>query len=151
MIMMTQRCGPEEAFQYLVRVSNTRNQKLRELAASLVARGCRGLDPILPPSADATQPTDDTDQRCQVGGPDGTACHEPAEMKLTDSWGDTAWSCLNHAEDALLAARGVFLATKDTDGLDAYLTRRRRSGHSEPSTHPTSANEHTPADHDQGP
>jgi catechol 2,3-dioxygenase-like lactoylglutathione lyase family enzyme len=62
---------------------------------------------------------------CAVGGLGGEPCDRPAAVKLTDSWGDTAWSCLEHAEEALFAARGVYLASEDAEGLAAYLTRRR--------------------------
>ena len=49
--------------------------------------------------------------------------------QLTDSRGDTAWSCLTHAEQALIDARGVFLATQDPNGLTAHLTRKWRATH----------------------
>lgn len=64
---------------------------------------------------------------CQIGGPGGEPCHEPAEVKLADSWGDTVWGCLPHADETLLNARGAFLATEDGQGLGPYL-RTRRSG-----------------------
>ena len=67
-----------------------------------------------------------------MSGPEGRPCYEPAEVKLTDSWGDTAWSCLRHAEQALLAARGVFLAGKDPEGLTAYMARMSRAIHPDP-------------------
>lgn len=37
-IMADKRCGPDEAFQHLVELSSTSHMKLRELAASIVAR-----------------------------------------------------------------------------------------------------------------
>lgn len=82
---------------------------------------------ILNRAADAVRRRGGTDQRCQVGQPDSSQCPAPAEVKLTDSWGDNAWSCLRHAEEAVLAARGVFLATEDSQGLGQFLAVRRRS------------------------
>ncbi|WP_174534924.1 VOC family protein [Micromonospora chalcea] len=62
---------------------------------------------------------------CQIGGPRGEPCADPAEVKLADSWGDTVWGCLTHADETLVNARGAFLATEDATGLAAYLTARR--------------------------
>ncbi|MEV5632505.1 VOC family protein [Micromonospora tulbaghiae] len=62
---------------------------------------------------------------CQIGGPRGEPCTEPAEVKLADSWGDTAWGCLTHADETLVNARGAFLATEDGTGLAAYLAARQ--------------------------
>ena len=44
MIMMSHGCDADQAFQHLVRLSNARNQKLRDIAASLVA-GTWASDP----------------------------------------------------------------------------------------------------------
>ncbi|MEU3453456.1 VOC family protein [Micromonospora sp. NPDC006766] len=63
--------------------------------------------------------------RCQIGGPRGETCSEPAEVKLADSWGDTVWGCLAHADETLLMARGAFLATEDRLGLGTFLRNRR--------------------------
>ncbi|MFR9777813.1 VOC family protein [Micromonospora sp. MS34] len=63
--------------------------------------------------------------RCQIGGPRGDTCPDPAEVKLADSWGDTVWGCLAHADETLLNARGAFLATEDGSGLAAFLCGRR--------------------------
>lgn len=71
--------------------------------------------------------------RCQIGGPRGEACPEPAEVKLADSWGDTVWGCAVHAEEALLNARGAFLATEDGLGLGPFLQARQPQP--EPSRH----------------
>ncbi|MEV4727338.1 hypothetical protein AB0K29_27230, partial [Micromonospora humida] len=70
--------------------------------------------------------------RCQIGGPRGEPCPEPAEVKLADSWGDTAWGCMTHADETLLTARGAFLATEDGSGLGPFL--RARQG--QPERHP---------------
>ncbi|GGK10267.1 hypothetical protein GCM10010123_45270 [Pilimelia anulata] len=63
---------------------------------------------------------------CGIGGPHGAACDQPAQVKLADTWGDTAWGCLAHAEEALFNARGAFLAANEGDGLGPWLTARRR-------------------------
>lgn len=66
-------------------------------------------------------------QLCQVGTLGGGRCDRPAEVKLADSWGDTTWSCMSHADEVLLNAQGVFIATEDGRGLAQYLRVRRRS------------------------
>ncbi len=62
---------------------------------------------------------------CQIGGPRGQVCPEPAEVKLADSWGDTVWGCMAHADETLLNARGAFLATEDGMGLGPFLQARQ--------------------------
>ncbi|MEH0841089.1 VOC family protein [Micromonospora sp. CPCC 205711] len=69
--------------------------------------------------------------RCQIGGPRGEPCPEPAEVKLADSWGDTVWGCMAHADETLLTARGAFLASEDGTGLGPFL--QARQAHPEPS------------------
>ncbi|WP_329106966.1 GAF domain-containing protein [Micromonospora sp. NBC_01699] len=59
---------------------------------------------------------------CQLGGA-RNPCPRPAELKLADSWGDSAWSCTEHVEEALLNVRSVFLANEDLGGLAAYVNR----------------------------
>jgi GAF domain-containing protein len=61
-------------------------------------------------------------ERCELGGVD-QPCPEPAELKLADPWGDSAWACTDHAEDALLNARGVFLADHSQGVLAAFANR----------------------------
>lgn len=63
---------------------------------------------------------------CQIGMADGEPCGEPAEVKLADSWGITVWSCLNHADEALINAPGSFIAAEDDQGLQPWLSRRHR-------------------------
>ena len=60
--------------------------------------------------------------RCELG-PRSAPCPEPAELKLADGWGESAWGCVRHAEDALVTARGVFLADPDHGALAGYLAR----------------------------
>jgi catechol 2,3-dioxygenase-like lactoylglutathione lyase family enzyme len=64
---------------------------------------------------------------CQVGDGQGGPCERPAEVKLADGWGDSVWACLPHAEDTLIAARSVFIASQDEDdGLARFLAGRGR-------------------------
>lgn len=58
---------------------------------------------------------------CQLGG--NTDCHQRAEVKVADSWGDSAWGCWQHAEDALINVVPVFLAAESSQGLAAYRSR----------------------------
>ncbi|WBB78049.1 GAF domain-containing protein [Micromonospora sp. WMMD882] len=60
-------------------------------------------------------------ERCQLGGSAG--CAAPAEIKIADSWGDSAWGCNAHVEEAILNVRSVFIASEDLGGLAAYLNR----------------------------
>lgn len=79
---------------------------------------------ILHRAAEAIRSRHEIAGRCDVGDYGDVPCPELAQVKLTDSWGDSAWACLRHAEEALYGARGVYLATEDPDGLRAYLSRR---------------------------
>ena len=58
---------------------------------------------------------------CQLGGTGG--CDRPAEAKVADSWGDSAWGCWPHAEEALINVVPVFLAIENPAGLAAYRSR----------------------------
>jgi GAF domain-containing protein len=60
--------------------------------------------------------------RCQLGGAD--PCPRPAEMKVADSWGDSAWGCATHAEEAIVHVRNAFVASEELGGLRAYVDRR---------------------------
>ena len=60
-------------------------------------------------------------EHCQLGGTMG--CTAPAELKLADSWGDSAWGCTAHVEEAILNVRSVFIASEELGGLAAYLHR----------------------------
>jgi hypothetical protein len=62
---------------------------------------------------------------CQLG--DREPCPRPAELKVADPWGDSAWGCLNHVEEVLLSASSVFVADESMSGLAAYLRRGRRA------------------------
>ncbi|GIE90934.1 GAF domain-containing protein [Actinoplanes regularis] len=60
-------------------------------------------------------------KHCQLGG--AADCTEPAEIKIADSWGDSAWGCLTHVEEAIINVRSVFIASEQLGGLAAYLNR----------------------------
>ncbi len=60
-------------------------------------------------------------ERCELGGTEG--CTRSAELKIADSWGDAAWGCLPHAEEAMIHVRSAFIATEEFGGLAAYLSR----------------------------
>ena len=47
----------------------------------------------------------------------------PAEIKIADSWGDAAWGCSAHVEEAIINVRTVFIANEELSGLAAYLNR----------------------------
>ncbi len=72
-------------------------------------------------AAAATQASRPHPEHCQLGGL--TDCTEPAEIKIADSWGDSAWGCSAHVEEAILNVRSVFIASEELGGLDAYLHR----------------------------
>jgi hypothetical protein len=58
---------------------------------------------------------------CQLGAAAG--CQEPAEIKVADSWGESAWGCAFHAEEAMVNVPSEFLATESATGLAGYLQR----------------------------
>jgi GAF domain-containing protein len=58
---------------------------------------------------------------CQLGG--RAACTRAAELKVADSWGDSAWACPDHAEEVILNVSSVFIADESLGGLDAYRHR----------------------------
>ncbi|HYN94993.1 MAG TPA: VOC family protein [Pilimelia sp.] len=63
-------------------------------------------------------------ERCQIGRAGGEPCPRPAEVRLADSCGQSAWACVDHADETLLNARSVFLATEDDECLAPFLRRR---------------------------
>ncbi|TDB74406.1 GAF domain-containing protein [Micromonospora sp. KC723] len=60
-------------------------------------------------------------EHCQLGGTSG--CTAPAELKIADAWGDSAWGCTPHVEEAIVNVRSVFIASEELGGLAAYLNR----------------------------
>jgi hypothetical protein len=65
-----------------------------------------------------------TTAACQVADSDGTRCPNTAEVKLADLRGDTAWACLTHAGELLVAVRGAFIASHREQGIASYLAHR---------------------------
>ena len=72
-------------------------------------------------TAAATQATTPRPEHCQLGG--AKKCTAPAELKIADSWGDSAWGCTSHIEEAIINVRSVFIASEELGGLAAYLHR----------------------------
>ncbi|SES40013.1 GAF domain-containing protein [Actinokineospora terrae] len=73
-------------------------------------------------AAAATQAAVPHPEHCRLGGADG--CTAPAELKVADPWGDSAWGCTTHAEEAIVHVRSAFIASEDLGGLAAYINRR---------------------------
>ncbi|WP_089156192.1 GAF domain-containing protein [Micromonospora sp. NBS 11-29] len=72
-------------------------------------------------AAAAAQAASPRPERCQLGGSGG--CTARAEIKVADSWGDSAWGCSIHVEEAVINVRSVFIASEELGGLAAYLSR----------------------------
>ncbi|MFC7530851.1 GAF domain-containing protein [Actinoplanes sp. GCM10030250] len=72
-------------------------------------------------TAAAAQSATPHPDHCQLGGAAG--CTSPAEIKIADSWGDAAWGCSSHVEEAIINVRSVFIASEELGGLAAYLNR----------------------------
>ncbi|SBT66576.1 GAF domain-containing protein [Micromonospora sediminicola] len=72
-------------------------------------------------AAAAAQAARPRPERCQLGGDPG--CTAAAEIKVADSWGDSAWGCPIHVEEAILHVRSVFIASEELGGLAGYLNR----------------------------
>jgi catechol 2,3-dioxygenase-like lactoylglutathione lyase family enzyme len=54
------------------------------------------------------------------------SCGSATDVKLADTWGDTLWACLSHAEDALINAPAAFIANQNSNGLGSFLATQRR-------------------------
>jgi catechol 2,3-dioxygenase-like lactoylglutathione lyase family enzyme len=80
---------------------------------------------VLVRAAEAARRRGVTAHRCQFPLAIDQPCPEPADVKLADSWGDSTWVCLPHAEEVMLNARGAFIASEDSEGLAVYLRRRQ--------------------------
>ncbi|MFI7601271.1 GAF domain-containing protein [Actinoplanes sp. NPDC049681] len=72
-------------------------------------------------TAAAKQATTPHPEQCELGGARG--CTAPAEIKVADSWGDSAWGCTTHVEEAILNVTSVYIASEELGGLAAYLNR----------------------------
>jgi phosphoserine phosphatase RsbU/P len=62
-------------------------------------------------------------ESCELGSP--LPCHEAAEIKVADPWGDSAWGCLAHVEEALICGSSVFVADESMSGLATFRRRGR--------------------------
>jgi hypothetical protein len=80
---------------------------------------------VLVRAAEAARRRGVTPHRCQFPLAVDRPCPESADVKLADSWGDSTWACLPHAEEIMLNARGAFIASEDSEGLAVYLRRRQ--------------------------
>lgn len=80
---------------------------------------------VLVRAAEAARRRGVTAHRCQFPLAIDQPCPAPADVKLADSWGDSTWTCLPHAEEIMLNARGAFIASEDSEGLGVYLRRRQ--------------------------
>jgi catechol 2,3-dioxygenase-like lactoylglutathione lyase family enzyme len=76
---------------------------------------------ILKEAAALVQARGGTRAQCEVSRA-GKTCSQPAEVKLADSAGHSAWVCLAHADEILVTVPGAFIASQD-DGLAAFLSR----------------------------
>jgi catechol 2,3-dioxygenase-like lactoylglutathione lyase family enzyme len=63
-------------------------------------------------------------QACEVVNRHGGRCRDQAEVKLADSAGDSAWTCLVHAEQILITVPGAFIANPDAPGIATFLAGR---------------------------
>jgi GAF domain-containing protein len=64
---------------------------------------------------------------CQLGG--AQDCSRAAELKVADPWGDSAWGCLQHVEEALLSGSSIFVAEESMAGVAMFQSRgNRRAG-----------------------
>jgi len=80
---------------------------------------------ILARAAAAAKARGAGEHRCQFPLAAGRSCGRPAEIKMADSWGDSTWTCVPHAEEIMINAKGVFIAAEDAEGLARYLRRRQ--------------------------
>ena len=94
-------------------------QRLRAEAEQRAATAAELADRMR--TAAAAQAAAPRPEGCQLGGAGG--CTARADIKVADSWGDAAWGCTNHVEEAILNVRSVFIASEELGGLAAYLHR----------------------------
>ncbi|MEV4514204.1 VOC family protein [Dactylosporangium sp. NPDC049525] len=95
------------------------------------ATGAEARFSLIRQAAEAVSQRGGAPEHCQVGQSDRTRCEESAQVKLTDSWGDSAWACTTHTEEVLFNVRGAFIAVEDGEGLGQFLRGRtdRRPAH----------------------
>ncbi len=88
------------------------------------ATGADARFSLIQKAAEAMSQRGGAPERCQVGGTNGEPCGAAASVKLTDSWGDSVWGCLQHSEEVLFSVRGAFIAVEDGEGLGRFLRDR---------------------------
>jgi GAF domain-containing protein len=98
------------------RASHAKESDPRDPAARLAAQMGEAAAAL----RDRAQP-----EWCQLGGP--SRCDKLSELKIVDSWGDSAWVCWQHAQEALDLVPTAFLATENAEGLAAYRNGFRSS------------------------
>jgi predicted enzyme related to lactoylglutathione lyase len=101
----------------------------QQVAVPLEARVAPSGEParfsLIRQAAEAASRRGGAPLHCQIGGPGGEPCANPAEVKLADPWGDTVWGCVQHVDEALIEARSSFIATEDGRGLGPFLRNRK--------------------------
>lgn len=85
--------------------AKSRFSLLREAAAVVAAKG-------------------GTRHQCQVNDLHGSPCGQQTEVKLADPGGNSAWACLDHADEILVTVRGAFIAAPDETGIADFLASR---------------------------
>jgi GAF domain-containing protein len=67
--------------------------------------------------------TGEVPAQCSVDVVGARRCDRPAEVRIADPSGESAWTCAQHAEEALLSTLGVFLADPHAAGVAQFLSR----------------------------
>ena len=80
---------------------------------------------LLKEAADLVSARGGAKTSCQVNDVSGKPCRQKADVKLADAAGDSAWACLDHADEILVTVRGAFIASQADEGIASYLARRR--------------------------
>lgn len=88
------------------------------------ATGAEARFSLIQQAAEAVSQRGGAPERCQVNRIDGTRCETAAQVKLTDTWGDSVWACTEHTDEVLLTVRGAFIAVEDGEGLGQFLRSR---------------------------
>jgi GAF domain-containing protein len=97
----------------------------RDLRAKAERHAAEAAREIAQSIADAKPHVSQRPATCQLG--DRRPCSRTPELKVADSWGDSAWGCMQHVEEVLLSGSSVFVADESMSGLAAFLRRGRRT------------------------
>ena len=98
-------------------------QRERSAAESAVTEDASSHFSLLREAATLVAARGGTTARCQ-GGTRQRPCGKRAEVKLADTSGESAWACLTHADEILLAVSGAFIASPAGQGIAAFLAAR---------------------------